>query len=98
VTTDAGATAARSHEPAGASAAPRRPLWSRIVGGLGEVLLTLGAFLLLFVAWQVWWVTREATSAAAATVDQLQRQFATPPQRDRPARAGRADRHRAAHR
>ncbi len=79
MTTDAVATAPGSHEPAGASAAPRRPLWSRIVGGLGEVLLTLGAFLLLFVAWQVWWVTREATSAAAATVAPLRRQFATPP-------------------
>lgn len=56
-----------------------RPRWSVVVGGLGELLLTLGALVLLFVGWQVWWVTREATSAAAATVDDLQRQFAGPP-------------------
>lgn len=42
----------------------------------------MGALLLLFVAWQVWWVTREATSAAAATVADLRRQFAAPPGTD----------------
>lgn len=57
----------------------RRRGWSGAVGLLGEAMLTIGALILLFVAWQVWWVTREATSAAAATVDQLQRQFAAPP-------------------
>lgn len=56
----------------------RRRGWSAAVGLLGEAMLTVGALILLFVAWQVWWVTREATSAAAATVDQLQRQFTAP--------------------
>lgn len=65
--------------PAGTPAPGSRPLWSVLVGALGEVLLTLGILILLFVAWQVWWVTREATNAAAATVDQLQRQFAGRP-------------------
>lgn len=53
--------------------------WRTGVGILGEALLTLGTLVLLFVVWQVWWVTREATSASAAVVTELGREFATAP-------------------
>lgn len=88
MSTDAPATAAAEGPPPSPAAGPERPRWSPFVGALGELLLTLGALILLFVAWQVWWVTREATSAAAATVDDLRRQFAAPPAATAPHRPG----------
>lgn len=39
---------------------PRRGAVSIIVGGFGELLLTVGVLLLLFVAWQLWWTNLEA--------------------------------------
>ena len=44
-----------------ASAPPaRRGAFSVIVGGFGEILLTVGVLLLLFVVWQLWWTNLEA--------------------------------------
>lgn len=45
----------------------------RIVGVLGELLVTLGAIVLLFVAWQLWWtdvVSGQETSSAVAAMEQ----------------------------
>lgn len=78
---DSSVRSPRGRAPAASAPAAdpnRPPRWTLVAGTVGELLLTIGALVLLFVAWQLWWVTREATSAAAATVDQLQRQFATP--------------------
>lgn len=73
-----------------ATTRPGGPRWPRLASLLGEVLLTLGVLVLLFVAWQVWWVSREATSAAAATVTDLQRQFTGPAATAHPSPQGRA--------
>lgn len=47
------------------------------VGVLGEVMLTLGVLVLLFVVWQVWWTDVESDRAHAATVSTLSRSFAS---------------------
>ncbi len=58
----------------------------RAVGLLGELLLTVGTLVLLFVAWQVWWVTGTSSRASAEVVDGLSAQFASaapaPPPQD----------------
>jgi sortase A len=46
-----------------------------VVGTLGEVLITLGLFLLLFVAWQLWWTDVTANREQAGTVRTLERDF-----------------------
>lgn len=45
------------------------------VGALGDVLLTAGLLLLLFVAWQLWWTDVEANRSQAGTVEALARDF-----------------------
>jgi sortase A len=49
-----------------------------LAGLIGEVMITAGAFLLLFVGWQLWWtdVTSDADAAQAVTV--LQGDFDDP--------------------
>ncbi len=42
------------------------------VQGLGELFITLGVVLLLFVAWQLWWTDVEAGRSQAATTRQLE--------------------------
>ncbi len=45
------------------------------VGGLGDLLVTLGVLLLLFVGWQLWWTDVEANRAQSGTVQALSRDF-----------------------
>ncbi|MEP7370036.1 MAG: class E sortase [Dermatophilaceae bacterium] len=47
----------------------------RAVGVFGEVLITLGALLLLFVSWQLWWTDVSANREQAATIQTLERGF-----------------------
>jgi sortase A len=47
-----------------------------VVGTLGEVLITLGLLLLLFVSWQLWWTDVSADREQAGTVQSLERDFA----------------------
>ncbi len=50
------------------------------LGITGDLLVTAGALLLLFVGWQLWWTDVTANRAQSATVDTLTRDFtATPP-------------------
>ncbi|MCY7396240.1 MAG: class E sortase [Nocardioides sp.] len=44
-------------------------------GVLGELLITLGVLLLLFVAWQLWWTDVRADMAQGERTDQLQQQW-----------------------
>jgi sortase A len=69
--------------------APRRSSrgWA-VVGVLGELLMTLGVVLLLFVVYQLWWTNVAANRAADALSQQLQEQWARPPA---PAPDGEAD-------
>lgn len=46
-----------------------------IVGAIGELLITLGLLLLLFVAWQLWWTDVSANREQAATIQTLERGF-----------------------
>lgn len=55
------------------------------VGGLGDLLVTAGLVLLLFVAWQLWWTDVEANRDQSSTVQELSRDFtAAPPRATRP--------------
>jgi sortase A len=47
--------------------------------GLGELLITLGIVLLLFVAWQLYWTDLTAGRAQASTNNSLSQQWATHP-------------------
>lgn len=50
------------------------------LGITGDLLVTAGALLLLFVGWQLWWTDVTANREQSATVDTLTRDFAaTPP-------------------
>ena len=50
----------------------------RALGVLGELLITLGVVLLLFVGWQLWWTDVTANSEQAGTVASLERDFGAP--------------------
>ena len=63
-----------------------------VVGALGEVLVTLGLLLLLFVSWQLWWTDVTANREQAGTVQALQRGFGQAGAREHPlGKAGGAD-------
>jgi sortase A len=49
------------------------------VGIVGDLLVTAGLLLLLFVAWQLWWTDVTANRTQDATVSTLTRDFATAP-------------------
>ena len=45
---------------------------------LGELLITLGLLLFLFVAWQLWWTDVTANREQAITIHALERAFGPP--------------------
>jgi sortase A len=49
-----------------------------IVRLLGELSITLGVFLMLFVAWQLWWTDVEANRDQSQQVSSLEQQFQAP--------------------
>jgi sortase A len=49
-----------------------------IAGLLGELLVTLGVVLLLFVGWQLWWTDVVSDADASQVVAELQQQFDDP--------------------
>jgi sortase A len=52
----------------------KRGLGSRIIGVAGELLITAGVFVLLFLGWQLWWnsivLTNDQASSASTLADQ----------------------------
>jgi sortase A len=50
-----------------------------VLGGVGDLFITLGALLLLFVAWQLWWTDVTANRVQEGTVHSLSREFAHQP-------------------
>lgn len=54
---------------------PRRGALSIIVGGFGEILLTVGVLLLLFVAWQLWWTNLEAEGVQKNALDNVTQEW-----------------------
>jgi len=71
--------------PAQGSAQPS--VGNRILGVVGELTMTLGVVLLLFVAYQLWWTNISADRAAHEAADGLQQQWAT----DQPTPTGEPD-------
>lgn len=59
--------------------------WGWLVGFVGEVLLTFGVLVLLFVAWQLWWTDVEANRDAARATTSLEQAFAVAPDGSAPA-------------
>ncbi|WP_022872671.1 class E sortase [Nesterenkonia alba] len=49
----------------------RRSVASTIIGGIGELLITLGVLGLLFVVWELWWTGIEADSERQETLEQF---------------------------
>lgn len=58
--------------------APSRSLAWGLVSVLGELLVTIGVVVLLFVAWELWWTDIEANRSAEATTSSLTQSFAAP--------------------
>lgn len=57
-------------EPA-RTGAPRRSTLQKVLGGVGEVLITVGVLMLLMVAYQLWWTNVEGSQAIAAQRDEI---------------------------
>ncbi len=51
-----------------------------VAGGLGELLITGGLGLLLFMVWQIWWTDVTVAPAQAETTKTLQQQWAEDPE------------------
>lgn len=54
------------------------PIARRVASVLGEILVTLGAVMLLFVVWQLWWTDFTAISDSSRAVQNLQAEFTAP--------------------
>ncbi|MGP5395220.1 class E sortase [Arthrobacter rhombi] len=54
----------------------RRSRSAKILGGLGEILVTLGVIMLLFVAWELWWTNIEADGAQEDLTSRTLQEFA----------------------
>ncbi|MEV0262138.1 class E sortase [Streptomyces sp. NPDC050617] len=54
----------------------RRPLGARLLWGGAELVVTLGAVVLLLVVHQLWWTNREARASARDEVTELERGWA----------------------
>ena len=50
------------HRPA------RRSFWRSLLGFVGELLITVGLFLLLFIVWQLWWTSFELEGGVKAEI------------------------------
>lgn len=46
-----------------------------LIGGIGELLLTVGVLLLLFVAWQLWWTNIEAEGVQKNAITSLTQEW-----------------------
>ena len=52
--------------------ARRRHNWfATVIGGIGEILMTLGIIVLLFVVWELWWTNFDAEKAQKAATQNL---------------------------
>ncbi|NLW14318.1 MAG: class E sortase [Trueperella sp.] len=64
----------RAGQPA--TTARKKPsLFNRILGVIGELLITAGLIIVLFIVWQIWWTDVEANRAQAQAIEQLQEEY-----------------------
>ena len=61
-----------------AAPAPRRSFLHAVIQVLGELLITAGVILLLFVAWQLWWTNVESDAKQSQVIKEFARDLATP--------------------
>lgn len=69
------------------AARPKQGFFRTLVQVIGELLITCGVILLLFVVWELWWTNIEANSAQQQAVSQFAQDFegpVTPPPADAP--------------
>lgn len=59
---------------------PRRSLGSRLAGGLGELLITTGVLIALFVVWQVWWTDVVANRQAGEAIERWEQELVDSPE------------------
>ncbi|MEU2626715.1 class E sortase, partial [Kitasatospora sp. NPDC007106] len=75
---------ARRRAPGGSGAAARpRPQEKKrvvVARAVGELFITLGLVMLLFVAYQLWWTNVQADASANAAGDRLEQQWNSAPQ------------------
>ena len=57
---------------------PKQGFFRTLVQVIGELLITCGVILLLFVVWELWWTNIEANSAQQAAVSQFAQDFQGP--------------------
>jgi len=55
-----------------------RETWRTVARGFGEVLITLGALLLLLCVYQLWWTNIESAAAIAVSRDEIVHDWQTP--------------------
>ena len=63
---------------------------SRVVGVIGELLITAGFVIGLFIVWQVWWTDIEANRAQHSKVEQLKEGWQKPPSNSGTVKIGKA--------
>ncbi|MEO8221970.1 MAG: class E sortase, partial [Specibacter sp.] len=57
---------------------PKQGFFRTLVQVIGELLITCGIILLLFVVWELWWTNIEANSAQQAAVSEFSQDFQGP--------------------
>ncbi|AUY54318.1 class E sortase [Streptomyces sp. CB01881] len=63
---------------AGGAARPKEPVAVVAARFVGELCITLGLVMLLFVSYQLWWTNVQADAAADGARNQLEQQFGSP--------------------
>lgn len=66
---------------------PKQGFFRTLIQVIGELLITAGVILLLFVVWELWWTNIEANTAQQAAVSEFAKDFqgpVTPPAMDAP--------------
>lgn len=58
---------------------PRTSVGAAIAGGLGELLITAGVLLALFVVWQLWWTDVEGARAANIAIEEFEQSIPEAP-------------------
>lgn len=69
------ATSSPAPPPSASAPRKRRSPLSMFVGFIGELLITAGVFLLLFIVWQLWWTTFELEGKVNAEIGTFQDEF-----------------------
>ena len=57
---------------------PKQGFWRTLIQVIGELLITCGVILLLFVVWELWWTNIDANNAQQHAVSQFAQEFQGP--------------------